>query len=527
MGVANSEQVPVNVVGSSVFGRFPKISIERTFNMFTSDNWSINYAGFKKIIEFLPLGEGRGFFRSVRGKFLIAVVSSSVYRLNNFIPELVGEIETTTGEVFIAENLSSQICIVDQESAYIYNAETTSFTKQTLTFDGNTIIPSYVSYHNTFFLFGSSALSINSQNWYAYEYNNADTIKFNSQMSLQSKPDSALVVKPMPGRGNNVIVIGETVSEIWTQVGGIENYRKVQSFNIDSGTSSISTIAGSDEFVCWLSQNENNAPCIMVTDGGSIKRISTDGIDYILSTIKFPNQSTAFFYRQDGHLFYQFTFFNPADNLSFIYDFTVDKFYDITDENLNYHPARDVIYFNQDTYFISLNDAGIYRMNNSLETYDYSTSPTSIGEEIPRIRICKGVRREDGSLFRVGSFTFWLEQGVNTFYLDETQALPNGLMVTEAGDGFILTEDGGYVLTEDSLPEPYPLNANRPRIDMSFSKNGNQSFSNIVSRDLNVNGKYQNQIRWHRMGQANEFTVQLRYWGFNRFVAFNGNAEIY
>lgn len=495
MSISNSEQVEVNVCGSSTFGRYKKISDERTYNMFLSDNWLVNYAGFKKSVDILPDGEGRGLFNSIRGNFLIVVISSTVYRLNsNLVPIFIGQLDTVTGDVYIDENLNQQICIVDGESAWIYNYDLGTFIKQTLTFLGNPILPGYVSYHNTFFLFGSSPTAINSQNWYAYQpYTGTPALpagtpdlQLVSQFSLQTKPDSALLVERLPGRGNNVLVMGSTVGEVWTQVGGAENYRRIQSFNIDNGLVSVSTLAANEEYICWLAQNENNAPFIMITDGSSTKRISSDGIDYLLGQIKFPQQSDAFFYRQDGHLFYQITFSNPVDNLSLIYDFTTGLFFHVSDQNLNYHPARQVAFFKEKTYFISVNDGSLFQMDTDLVTYDYNISPTSIGEEIPRIRICKTVRRKNSDRFRVGKFTFTLEQG-----------MPN---------------------------QNPPL---VPRVDMSFSKNGNESYSNIVGRELNPSGVYRNQIQWWRMGQANEFTVQLRFWGFTRFVANNGILEIF
>jgi hypothetical protein len=521
--IANAIEVPINIVGSSVFGRYPKISLEKTYNMFISDEWLTNYGGFQKRSDILPSGEGRGFFHSVRGNFLIVVVASTVYKLQkNLSPQFVGDLDTNRGEVFIDENLSNQICIVDGESAWIYNYTNNILTKQTLTFLGNPIIPNYVTYHNTFFLIGSSKTSDNSQNWYAFEFDNDNEIKLNTQFSLQTKPDTALAVKRLPGRGNNILVLGETVGEVWTQVGGAENYRRVQSFNIDSGTISVSTIASSDEFVCWLAQNENNSPYFMFTDGGSSKRISTDGIDYLLQTLKFPNQSTGFFYRQDGHLFYQVTFFNPKDNLSLIYDFNTQKFFHVSDQRLDYHPARQVVYFNEKTYFVSLNDAGIYEMGTEFIDYNYNLDENIRGEEIPRIRIPATIRRPNSSIFRVGMFTFWIEQGVNTFYRDDLPVC-NGLLITEMGEP-IVTETGLPIMTESGTCFTQD---NRPRVDMSFSKNGNQSFSNVVGRELNRNGVYRNQLRWWRMGQANEFTPQLRFWGFQRFVAHNGICEVY
>lgn len=522
MTVNNAEAIPVNVVGGSTFGRYPKISSEKTYNMFISDEWLVNYSGYQKVAELLPAGKGRGLFHSVRGNFLLSVQSSSIYKYqSNLAPQFIGNIDTVSGEVSIDENLTNQICIVDSESAWIYNYDNLTLTKQTLMFLGNPIIPNYVCYHNSFFLIASSELSSNSQNWYAFERDTDTTITLNTQFAIQTKPDTAIAVKRLPGRGNNVLVLGSTVGEIWTQVGGAENYRRVQSFNIDNGVISVSTIAANEQFVCWLAQSENNAPSIIYTDGASVNRISTDGIDALLQTIQFPSQSTAFFMRQDGHLFYQITFFNPADNLSLFYDFNTQLFFHTSDEDLNFHPAQQAVYFNGNTYFISLNDASLYQMGTEFVTYNYDLNPNAIGKEIPRIRICKSIRRQDSSIFRVGMFTFWIEQGVNQFDIPN-QMVCYGDLITEVGND-IISEQGDQLIIESG---GCFIDYNRPRVDMSFSKNGNQSFSNIVGRYINENGHYRNQIRWHRMGQANEFTIQLRFWGLQRFVVQNGVAEV-
>lgn len=525
MPVSKAQQVPVNVVGSSTFGRYPKISLELTYNMFISDDWLVNYAGFQKISNILPHGEGRALFHSVRGQFLLVVVSSAVYKLqSNLSPQFVGTLATTSGEVFIDENLSSQICIVDGQFAYIYNYTNNTLTQQTLTFLGNPIIPSYVSYHNTFFLIGSSTVSDNSQNWYAFQMASPTTISLNTQFSLQTKPDSAVAVKRVPGKGNNVIVFGTTVAEVWTQIGGIENYRRVQSFNIDSGVVSTSTIAANDQFVVWLGQNENNSPVIFVSDGASIREISTDGIDHVLGNLVHPEKSTAFFFKEDGHLFYQITFFDPSDNLSLFYDFTTEKFFHVCDQNVNFHPARQAVYFNKKTYFVSLNDASIYQMATEFLTYNYNLNPHTMGDEIPRIRICKSIRLEDSQRFRVEQLTFWIEQGVTTTYLmSPNNIVCDGLLITETGGNFIVTEQGIMILEESGeCVSVFDI----PRVDMSISKNGNQSFSNVVGKQLNPAGVYRNQIRWHRMGQANEFTPQFRFWGFQRFVVRDGVADL-
>jgi hypothetical protein len=259
----------------------------------------------------------------------------------------------------------------------------------------------------------------------------------------------------------------------------------------------------------------------MVTNGSETKQISTDGIDHLMESIKHPEQSTAFFYRLNGHLFYQLTFFNAEDNLTLLHDFTNGQFFHLSDENLNYHIARDIVYFNNKSYFISLNDASIYEIGDEFDTYNYSKDDPNAGLLIPRIRICKPIRKVDSSTFRCGMFTFWIEQGVNKFFSEE---VCDGQLITEITEQPIITESGKKILGESGF---CTFEDNRPRVDMSFSKNGNQSFSNIVSKPLNEMSDFRNQIRWHRIGQANEMTIQLRFWGFNRFVVSDGIAEIY
>ena len=136
----------------------------------------------------------------------------------------------------------------------------------------------------------------------------------------------------------------------------------------------------------------------MVMAGGQAQRISTDGIDYILSGVLHPDQSTAMFYRQDGHVFYILTFFHPDDDFSIMYDFTTQKFFDITDWDFTYHPARQMAYFNNTIYFVSLKQGSIMRIST-----DLTTISTNIQNryEIPRVRKCDTYRLPGSDRFIV------------------------------------------------------------------------------------------------------------------------------
>lgn len=538
----NSEPVPIQVVGSSTFGRYPKIGSGLTYNMFISDGWLVNFAGYKKTKSFITndVGSGRGLFHSTRGNIVIAVINASVFQINaNLSVALVGTLQTTSGEVFMDENLNNQICIADGQYAYIYNYADAStptpgnrVVPQTI---ASNLLPNYVCFHNTFFLFGNANTNSTGAAWYAYVFNQPTGITAiveQTQLALSTKPDFAVAVRRLPGQGNNVIVFGKTVCEIWTQIGGIQNYRRNASSNIDYGCLSVSTIATCEQFTAWLAVNEDNSPIIMVYGAEGLRRISSDGIDYLMDNLVAPQDSTALFYTQDGHLFYQLTFFNEKDNLSLVYDFNTEKFFNLSDYDGNFHPARKMVYFNGTPFFISLKNASLYSSDTNITVYNQnlSTNPLewdpALVYPIARTRVCETIRKPDTGRFVVNSFVFTLGQGDDELFQElSLTSGAEGQLVLEDGSTFIITEDGTNMATEFSSG-PRSL-IYRPRIDMAISKDSGTTWSNYVSRELNPIGKRRNIITYNNLGAANELNIKLRFWGLGNFVVNDGLVDLY
>lgn len=530
---ANSQTVPVNIVGSSIFGRFPKISSEKTFNMFIStagqDEWLVNFAGWKKLFYLIEgSAHGRGVFHSVRNNIIVAVINNVVFKIDSdFNFTQVGTILTASGDVFMDENLNDQICIVDGLNAYIYNVDTGSLTKQTL---NSNLIPNYVVYHNTFFIFGNANTTGNGAKWYVYVFDTPTTITEETELALETKPDYAIAVQRLPGQSNNIIVFGTSVSEIWTNVGGIDNYVRNSSRSIDYGCLSPSTIASNDRYVVWLGVNESNSPTItMFTEAGPVS-ISTDGIDYQLGQLQFPEQSTAFFYRDDGHLFYQITFYNPSDNLSLIYDMDTKKFFHISDAYTNYHPARNVVYFNNNVYFISLNNGAFYQTGTTFYTYDETIGVTPFysehNKEIPRTRITSSIRLPNAARFMSNDLSVTIDQGNDPNFMLANLTPTQTFLITEDSLDEIISETGLFLVSEDSiLPQIYTY---IPRVDLTISKDGGVTFSNTVSKDLRPIGYRKNMLRWTRQfGFSNDLTFKFRFWSKSYVCVWNGAVDIY
>jgi len=559
------KEVELNIVGSSTFGRYPKISVERTYNMFESDSFMVPYAGYKIVITAAELNnslKGRAIYSSTILQKMILVDEQNVYLIDIifnpnsnvpyiFIKTLIGQLLTSETDVFIAENNSGQILISDTTALYVYDPTNLTPPLQQISID---FVPGYITFHDSYFI----AASTGTNEWRLNDITSlpAVTFPFASQFvgKLETKPDNVVAVVRVPSGGNMVYVMGHTVTEPWFDNGlQLFPYQRNTGYNIDYGCINASTIAATDEVVVWLAQNEKSGPIIMFTDGGRPEKITTDGIDYLFSQLVAPEDSEAFIYRQDGHLFYHINFY--TDNFSLFYDFNTKKFYHACDQNMNYFIAKEIAFFQNQYYFVSKNDGNLYAFDTIYTTYDTTVTDNSVipavttilPVEIPRIRICRNVRMPGQDYFIINDIGFTIEQGTTDYqYLD--LGFPN--LITEDGkflitegstlflgtqlDDFLLTEDGFNLIAEQSDPNDFAfLISNNelfvpvtPRVDLALSYNGGESFGSYISNSLNPIGVYKNMLRWWQLGLANDVVMQFRFWGMGRFVVTNGLVNV-
>jgi hypothetical protein len=565
----NFKPIELNLNGSSVFGRYPKISIEKTWNMFSSDNFLVPYSGYQIAInasQFNNGKQGRGTYTSTKFDRIFVVIDSGVYMVNIFFDQtddmpidsqiiLLGNLQTSSGTVYFAENNKPQILISDGTALYTYDPTLNpAFSAVT----GLNFTPGYVTFHDTYFLcaatndnFYSPAATntwrLSGQNDGRTWLNNAASIGL-----LQTKPDSTQAVVRFPSKGNTILVMGSIVTESWFDTGAqLFPYQRNNQFNIDYGCISPATVAYSDEIVVWLAQNEKSGPIIMYTTGGMPEKITTDGIDYLFSQLKAPQNSQAFLYRQDGHLFYHINFY--TDNLSLFYDFNTKKFYNASDQNLNYFIAGSISFFNNQYYFTSINTGHLYAFDTIYTTYqDTDASGTVNTYEIPRMRTCKNVRLPSQEYFIANDVGFTIETGETDY---QTQILANNpiflitqdnkFIITQGAAIFFVTQDGNFIVTQDNknlISQQTNINDfsflilqnfqqgeivySTPRVDLSISIDGGATFGSDMPYVLNPIGKRKNRLMWWQAGLANDFVCQFKFWGIGRFVCTDGVVNI-
>ena len=590
-----SEALPLNIVGSSTFGRYPKISIERTYNMFQSDGWMVPYAGYEIGILASALGngkQGRGLHSSVKLNRMVGVFDSSVYLINITFDQRrqkvsayqaikIGELQSSKGVVYIAENNKPQICFSDGLAIYIYYPSLSpSFQVITTSF-----IPGFIDFHDTYFLCAALAdgFYIPSANntWRLSDSNDGTSWPDDAAHIglLQTKPDNTQAVVRFPSKGNMIFVFGRTVIEPWFDVGyQLFPYQRNTSFNVDYGCLNPETIASMDELVVWLGINEKGGPVVMYSDGGMPQQITTDGFDYVLSNMQDPSDSQGFIYRQDGHLFYHINFY--TDNLSFFVDFLKDgshKIYHACDENGNYFIASEVAFFNNQYYFVTKNNGNLYAFDTIFTTYE--------GEEIPRIRTCKNIRKATQEYFIATDRGFTIESGETNYIeqdlgpiylitedkfanpflfitqdgnflvtqdgkqlvtqqadLSNTYTAPPNKLITEGGPVFFVTQDNQYLLTQDGInlvsqqvdtsdffyliTEQDDIEHTVPRVDFSISIDGGEHFSSYDTVYLPPIGQRKNKLAWWQLGAANDLVCQFRFVGMGRFVVTDGVVNV-
>lgn len=555
----NFQQVPVNIVGSSIFGRYPKISIEKTYNLFQSDDFMVPYAGYKVAIPssvFHAGSVGRALHTSTKLGKLVAVIDNKVYLVDITFNQQqetfsqiqviqIGTLFTSVGVVYIAENNKPQIAISDGVSIYIYDSSLSPAFQVVPNLD---FVPGFIDFHDTYFLCAAKLDNFYTpaatNTWRLSESNNG--LSWPSDAAhvglLQTKSDKIQAVVRVPSRGNLVYVMGNTVTEPWFDLGlQLFPYQRQSSTNMDYGCLNPATIAATDEVVVWLAQNEKSGPIIVYSTGGMPEKITTDGIDFLFSNLTNPADSQAFIYRQDGHLFYHINFY--TDNLSLFYDFNTKKFYHASDENLNYFIANEVAFFRNQYYFLTKQDGNLYAFDTVFTTYN--------GKEIPRIRTCASYRKPSQEYFVANDVGFTIETGETNY---QQQNLGPQLLLTEDGkflitEGsfiFMITEDDEYILfendnnfiSEQSDPSDFSFlqdeqdantgtsNLSLPRVDLSISIDGGASFSSDMPYNLNPIGKRRNKLQWWQLGIANDFTCQFKFWGMGRFVVTSGLLNI-
>lgn len=458
----------LDIVGATNPGRYPKISREATYNMFISDKCMVPYPGYATIGAFPFGGQARALFESNLGNFCIGVCGNRAYRIDSFAPfsiTSIGTLNTGTGFVEIRENGASQVVISDFTSYYVYDYSVLPVTFEV--YDPG-VTPGSIEE-----ALGYIFLTAQDSNTFIYTRpNNAKSFPLTSTGSLGSDR-----IVGFANLKDWIFVFGKNTTKAWRTLGTLLNPFQLDASQVwQYGCLNSASISSKYDLICWIGINDGGNAGIIASIGGKYPvEISTDGISFLMSQLNAPQDCSGFLWQQDGHIFYQVTFY--SDKLCLVYDFTNKSFFYATDENLNIHIAKNVINFENKFYFISFINASVYEIGSNFESYD--------GAIIPRIRVTKPLRLKTYKLFRIKKLEVIAEQGIGNTDPDRPMCM-----------------------------------------DVSFSKNG----GNYFTSPRRVYFANQNNFKWvtrvFKIGAARDICFQFSFIGPGRFVIIGADLEL-
>lgn len=475
--LSRTQTQPLSMAGGTTFSRYPKIGNASTVNMMVTgtekDQSLVPYAGYTKQLTYVS-GQPREIYTSTRLNETVVVIGNNVYLTNSGLGyRLIGQLDTFLGPVFISENQNSQIGIVDNLALYVYNYSNNTFTR--ISIPG--IIPAYIEFLDTYTIITDTNRGI----FILSSPNNMTVYSALDEATIQTKADQLQAVVRLD---RTLWVMGKKAAELWNDqptqslqgLGTLDfPFKRNNTFSIDFGCLSQQSIASAFQMLVWLGFNTDSGPTIVYTTGGKPQTLSNEGLDYILGNLKSPQSSTAFLYKDNGHIMYQITFFDPDDDMTIIYDFNSKMWYEATDTKMSHYIANRVTYFNNKFYFINFdqNNPGLFEMSVNILTYD--------GETIQRIRITDPIRLNDRK-FMVNRVELAMEQGVSDDYR---------------------------------------------RIDLAASFDGGESYQYgaepFVMQEL---GHRVGQVRWWKMGLGNDVRFKFQFWSHGRFVVSGGEVDV-
>ena len=472
----------------------------------------------------LAVAEVRGLHTMSGGEILIAVSGSNVYSVNiNMVATLIGALLSSTGPVSISDNITTNngltAYIVDGNNRYTWVASTNTFAVLPST-DGPWQGASVTDQVDNYFLYNEPG----TQNWACSDLGLAT-----SSLALYGSADgySDLLVS-MIVNNRQVYLLGETTTEVWTDVGNVITGITTFPFQRVPGTSTQSGIGApfslarlGESFVCVARDNRGDGTIEMM-QGYTWVRISTHAVEQTLID-QYTGDAIAYSYQIEGHEMYVVTF--PTINLTWVYDLSTKswhKWLSFSDGVYNRHRSNCGAFFNNMYIVGDYENGKLYSIENDVYTED--------GATIRRLRraphLVADFQRE---YFDELQIQFQPGVGLNGYpgYDGEDLATEsNNVIVAEFVQGYLTTQAGDQLVTEAGDGNEPLVTQVQPAVDyngyaleteayeatpgydpqamLRWSNDGGSTWSNEHWTSIGRIGRYTNRAIWRRLGFARD-----------------------
>jgi hypothetical protein len=367
--------------------------------------------------------EVRGLHTMSGEQILIAVSGNIVYQVSTLmVATQIGTLTTFSGQVSISDNITTAngliAYIVDGANRYTWVVSTNTFAMLPPT-DGPWTGANVVDVIDNYNIYNEP----NSQNWACTD--------LGSQYSTQalygtSDGSSDLLVTLITDR-RQVYLLGETTTEVWTDVGNVIAGITTFPFQRVPGTFSQNGIGArfslarfADSFVCVCKDTRGDSTIEMM-QGYAWVKISTHAVEQSLLN-EVTSDAFAYTYQIEGHEMYVCTFPSVGEyGLTWVYDSSTKSWHKwlYWDNNLSVykrHRSNCGAYFNNMYIVGDYQNGKLYSVENEIYTDD--------GATIRRLRRAKHLTTDlQRQYFEEFQIQFQPGVGLNTGQGSDPQAM--------------------------------------------------------------------------------------------------------
>lgn len=276
--------------------------------------------------------------------------------------------------------------------------------------------------------------------------------------SAESSPDKLVRAVSFVGQ---LGLFGTNTIEIWRNTGD-----SVFPFSRISGATPIGctspyTILSLDTSVFWVGSNDQGSGVVYKAQGFTPTRISTNAIELILQKVTQPELLVAWSYQKQGHVFYVIT---GADlETSLVYDLSTQLWH-------------ETAYLNMGVFEQHLGSCAMYAFGKHL-----------VGD------------RTNGNIYELSEDVYTdngdplVRKRIYTHLIDELKQIRYSQLELGLETGVGLQSGQG----------------SNPLVSLRLSKDGARTWSDFYTTSIGAVGKYGQQVKWRRLGIAQQMTFEI------------------
>jgi len=464
-------------LGGAYEGRSPNVSPQQCMNFFYEkgkDGESLVSTAGDTTFNSDNSGEVRGGI--AYNDLAYFVIGNTLYEFNSAGTDTNrGNLVTSNGPVSMAHNgvrtgANQQIMIVDGTTGYIYDNTTSTLTEIA---DTDMTAGVTVQFVDGYFAFNQK----NTDRWWITSSFDGTAIAAADFFTAEGDPD---ILQCLVADQRQVFTFGKLTTQVYYNSGDADTTFEVfQGGHTQTGCVAPFSAVRFDNSVIWLSENERgDGQVVRLGDGYQPVVVSTQEVNYQISTYSKIDDAIAYSYQHEGHEFYVLTF--PTANKTWVYDALTQEWHQ-RGHTINGEVGRE-------RYNCHVFAFGEHLMGDMANGKIYKLDPetgTANGARIPRIRVSPSVTDEEGRR-RISELQLDMQEGT--------------------GD---------------------PNSSTDTQIWLSYSKDGGHTYSDERDKSIGDAGEYDHRVIWRQLGVARNWIFRIRTWSPNKVFIQGLIARMY